>query len=275
MLISMSPPVSAQIIQAPLETADVTGGAGPVGIVSVVPSMPEEPLPTPSGNDGADVIDDSIFISTDILDTEEDTTAPGQSSPETSDGGYFHLDVTPEEAERIIAFFEFAKGRIENQPMFMPFAAPGDTGTVTWSWGEYVGISIGDYGIPYYINNIVSLNLSTANMPIGKPFCVQFNTDPGGNYTASQGTNNQVLRLLIAYHNGQASAVGVQLALWAIVDGISSLLNHPEAAATIPAMNPVTGTPTPAPRSLPVKAPPRRFFPPRAMSTAMPSVKSP
>jgi len=227
MLITFAAPVYATGFDRVQDIVDVTGGRGTTeNNATTAPAPPAQPgLPPP----------DMGEIPLPEQEPEEehgDVAAPatGASNPAAPGTDVFYLDATPEQAARLIAFFESVKRQIANQPAFTPFAVPGDTGTVTWSWGEAVNINVGGY----FINNLPVITLSTANMPIGRPMCVQFGVDPGGSYTAGAGTNNQVLRLLVALHNGTASPAGVQLALWHVAEGLP-FHTHPQAAAALAA----------------------------------------
>lgn len=173
----------------------------------------------------------------------EENPALGHSTPATTDNGNFLLDCTPDQAAEFIAYYEFIKAQISGQPIIRPFSAPGDSGTVTWTWGEAVGIDVpsGDPSNPYHIGNIPRLTLSTANPPVGRPFCVEFGVDPGGSYTASEGGDGRILSLLVAFDKGQVSAVGVQLALWYIENGLP-LSSHPQTAAALSAASSVDTT---------------------------------
>lgn len=108
-------------------------------------------------------------------------------------------------------------------------AAPGDMGTVSWAWGEQVEFTT---SAGHYIGNIPRLTLSTANPAQDIPFCAKFGVDPDTSspYTAKVGSNQQILKLLIAHKEGKASTVGVQLAIWSITNH-TSFRSHPEAQA--------------------------------------------
>ncbi len=170
--------------------------------------------------------------------TATDAPAPGYSTPGVMRDGDFLLDCTPEQAERLIAFYEYATAQIERKPNPRLRAAPGDTGTVKWVWGEAVGITVpsGDPNNPYYVDAIPRITLTTSDAPVGRPFCAEFgpDPDPNGSYTASEGNDDDVLGLLVAYQKGQASAVGVQLALWYIFDDIP-FNTHSAAASALSA----------------------------------------
>ena len=229
MALTIAAPVSAQMIEPPGDFFVTSGEYHFEG---------HEPAPiVPDSGTGNNTGGSDYGAGTNNTEKETKPKEPAteEAALESAGSDAFVLDCTPEQAARIIAFYEFVKQQIASQPAFQPFAAPGDSGTVSWSWGEAVNINVGGY----YINNLPNISLSTANQPIGKPFCVQFGIDPGGSYTASAGSNNQVLRLLVAYQKGQASATGVQLALWAAIEGLP-FGSHPQASAAVSAANGVS-----------------------------------
>ncbi|MDL2232164.1 hypothetical protein LJC63_01105 [Ruminococcaceae bacterium OttesenSCG-928-L11] len=203
--------------------------------------MPDEGTPddfTPDEPASDEATDETIATPTNV----DETPSLGQSAPPQVENGNFYLDCTPEQAAELIAFYEFLHEQIDN-PIFRPFAAPGDSGSVSWTWGESVGIEVpsGDPSNPYRISNIPRITLSTANMPLGRPFCVEFGIDPGGSYTASEGNDSQILALLVAQHKGSASAVGTQLALWYKVNGLP-LGSHSAVTAALSAASSVDTT---------------------------------
>ena len=254
MVITFALPVSAMEVDPVQDVIDMTNGTEIVfGGEDVPPAQddnesadanapPAEPDASLNDNGEADTSDDSE--ESDKSNTGDDADVSlGLSTPGTTESGNFLLDCTPEQAAELIAFYEFVKTQIARQSGIQLFSAPGDSGTVTWEWGEAVGIDVpsGDPGNPYHIGNIPRLTLNTANPPVGRPFCVEFGVDPGGSYTASQGSNSQILSLLVAFEKGSASAVGVQLALWYIENGLP-LSSQPQAAAALSAASSVNTT---------------------------------
>jgi hypothetical protein len=141
---------------------------------------------------------------------DDNSASLGYSTTEDDDN--FLLNCTPEQAAELIAFYEFAKAQISRQSnLRLLRSAPGDSGTVSWAWGEAVGIDVpsGDPDNPYHIGNIPCITLTTSNPPISRPFCAEFGPNPGGSYTASEGSDDTILGLLVAHKEGDASAVGV------------------------------------------------------------------
>ena len=146
------------------------------------------------------------------------------------------LDLPADVLADFIAFMENAEKAIEN-PQFSLFAGVGDTGTISWSWGETANFNAGGY----YCSQIPRLSLSTTRPSEGRPFCAQFGPDPltGGTYRASAYTHPTILKLMVAFNEGKASAVGVQLAIWSITNNASAFATHPEAQAALSAANSV------------------------------------
>jgi len=234
MVATFALPASAQGFEPVQEVIDLTGGYQDTETepeTSVPDSADDSASDTDTGDSGSNTSKE-----TDETESEAEEPALGQSTPGATDSGNFFLDCTPEQAARLIAFYEYVAARIARQSGPQLFAAPGDTGSVSWTWGEPVGIDVpsGDPGNPYHIGNIPRITLSTADPPLGRPFCVEFGNDPGGSYTASEGSDSQVLGLLVAFEKGLASAVGVQLALWYTENGLP-LSSHPQAAAALSA----------------------------------------
>ena len=146
------------------------------------------------------------------------------------------LDLPPDVLEDFITFMDNAQQAIESPFVpIRPLAGVGDTGTISWSWGERADFNAGGY----YCNQIPTISLSTARPSEGRPFCAQFGPDPltGGTYRASDYTHPTILKLMVAFVEGDASAVGVQLAIWSITNNASAFATHPEAQAALSAAN--------------------------------------
>ena len=229
MLITFALPVSAsqvrqiQLAEDIFETPDdFDGGLPGSDDLPEYEGFPEEELPEQeyAGSYPADA------------DTEQSADEAGEQT-EQPDASVFVLDLPPDVEAQFIAWLEAAQRAVENPALIAPFALSGDTGTVTWVWGEQVNFQT---TAGHFINNVPRITLNTANMPIGTPVCTQFGIDPNPNatYTAQQGGNQVILRLLIALHEGRASFVGVQFAIWSITNH-SSFAAHPEAQAAIAA----------------------------------------
>ncbi|MDL2232060.1 hypothetical protein LJC63_00580 [Ruminococcaceae bacterium OttesenSCG-928-L11] len=244
MVITFVLPVSAMEIEPPENIIDMTGGAEMSSHdEDIRPDYTENEESSAESSSQTDVTADNREKQ-DAANSEDHADTPlGTSSSGATENGDFYLNCTPEQAAELIAFYEFVRAQIANQPAFQLFAAPGDGGTVNWTWGEAVGIDVpsGDPNNPYHIGNIPRITLTTANPPEGRPFCVEFGVDPGGSYTASKGSDSQILALLVAHQKGSASAVGVQLALWYKVNGLP-LSTHPQAAAALSAASSVDTT---------------------------------
>ena len=190
--------------------------------------------------DNLDTIDGSQGDS----ETETDAEAEGIEESAVSTPGNTALgasgiviDLPPDVLADFIAFMENAEKAIGSLQI-MPFAGVGDTGTITWSWGEAADFNAGGY----YVNQIPTISLSTVRPSEGRPFCAQFGPDPltGGKYTAAAYSHPTILKLLIAHSEGKASAVGVQLAVWSITNSASAFATHPEAQAALSAANSVS-----------------------------------
>ena len=243
MVITFAMPASAFEVEPVQNVIDMTGSTELVFIGDEIPpSQPENE--TADANAPPVMPDTTIIGGSEEADDTEDVPVLGESSPAATMSDSFLLDCTPEQAAQLIAFYEYVSAQIARQSGPQLFAAPGDSGTVTWAWGEAVGIEVpsGVPGNPYHIGNIPRITLNTANPPSGRPFCVQFGIDPSGSYTASAGSNSQILSLLVAFEKGQASAVGVQLALWYIENGIP-LSTQPQAASALSAAASVNAAP--------------------------------
>jgi hypothetical protein len=194
-----------------------------------------------SDTDRSDNIDDSQEDSESDIQNE-DTKIEGAEVATPSNlalgSSGIVIDLPPDVLADFIAFMENAEKAIESPELqIAPFAGVGDTGTITWSWGESADFNAGGY----YVNQIPSLSLSTARPSEGRPFCAQFGPDPlmGGSYKAAAFSNSTILKLLIAYNEGKASAVGVQLAIWSITNA-SAFATHPQAQAALSAANGVS-----------------------------------
>lgn len=232
MLITFTLPVFAQDFEPVQDVIDLSGGYqnSETGSEATKPDIPDN---------SEDTKDNENTESNSEVETGETKTsgnpALGYSGETATDNGNFFLDCTPEQAARLIAFYEYVAAQIARQSGPQR-AAPGDTGSVSWTWGESVGIDVpsGDPGNPYHIGNIPLITLNTAKPPLGRPFCVEFGTDPQGSYSASKGNDSRVLGLLVAFQKGQASAVGVQLALWYTENGLP-LSSQTQAAAALSA----------------------------------------
>ncbi len=136
------------------------------------------------------------------------------------------LELPPDVAEEFLAFLAAVEDIIEHPPI-RPFAAPGDTGTVSWNWGQTITFTT---SAGHYVGSLPILSLSTSNPSLGDPFCAYFGIDPNtsGTYRSEAGSNQQILKLLIANHEGSASDLGTQLAIWSITNH-NSFLEHPQA----------------------------------------------
>jgi uncharacterized surface anchored protein len=239
-------PVSAMEVDPVQDVVDMTGSEETtIDETETEPNQPEEESAseTTASTPTQETSPPDDSEDSDVSNVDDDAeTSLGYSSAE--ENGNFLLDCTPEQAAEFIAFYEFVTRQISRQSnRRLLRSAAGDSGTVSWAWGESVGIDVpsGDPSNPYHIGNIPRITLSTANPPIGRPFCVEFGVDPGGSYTASEGSDDQILSLLVAHEEGSASAVGVQLALWYKVNGIP-LGSHSQVTAALSAASSVDTT---------------------------------
>jgi hypothetical protein len=99
---------------------------------------------------------------------DDNPASLGYSATEENDR--FFLDCTPEQAAELIAFYELAKTQISRQSnLRLLRSAPGDSGTVSWAWGEAVGIDVpsGDPDNPYHIGNIPRITLGNQRRMVG------------------------------------------------------------------------------------------------------------
>lgn len=97
---------------------------------------------------------------------EEPNADESELPEEHPDASGFVLDLPPDIEAQFIAWLDAAQWAVENPSPFAPFAAPGDTGTVTWVWGEQVNFTT---TAGHFINNVPRITLTTADMPIGTP----------------------------------------------------------------------------------------------------------
>ena len=237
-------PISAfAYFDEPLSTviSDEWDGFG--GLPEYEPDMPTDTTPPPDDNSpyiprqtSGQEYEDSGDFSEKNNSTATPTNAPTAG---TLGASGITIDLPDDVLADFIAFMNNAEKAIES-PAFtmMPFAGVGDTGTISWNWGEAADFNAGGY----YVNQIPSISLSTARPSEGRPFCAQFGPDPlqGGTYTAAAYSNPTILKLLVAHEKGNASAVGVQLAIWSITNNASAFATHPEAAAALSAANSVS-----------------------------------
>ena len=181
----------------------------------------------PNGNDNInaddlDSVDDSQQANAAAATATKTDVALGASG----DGWLMPDDV----AEDFLAFIKAVEAYM-NRPMV--FAAPGDSATVTWGWGAFVNFTT---SVGHFVTQIPVLTVSTSDPSVGNPFCAEFGIDPNtsSSYTASAGTNQTILRLLIAHHEGKASEVGTQMAIWSITNH-ATFAEHSGANAALAA----------------------------------------
>ena len=237
MVVTFVLPASAQELNPAHDFLDQAGGYQDIGTDTdfFIPDNEDYFVSSPDIEDSEESKSDSLGDDNQTKTKKEETeSAAAKSIAKNSEN--FVLDCTPEQAAQFIAFYEYATAKIAQQSNPRLRAAPGDTGGVSWTWGEAVGIDVpsGVPGNPYHIGNIPRITLTTSSPPLGRPFCVEFGNDPGGSYIASEGNDSRVLGLLVAFQKGQASAVGVQLALWYTENGLP-LSSQPQAAAALSA----------------------------------------
>jgi len=239
-------------IDEPLNGVTGSGWDDFGGLPEDEPNMPPittEPLdggtPDIDTPDSEDTVGDSDDLDTPHTESESETdiaaatptTAPTATAGTLGASGIF-IDLPADVLADFIAFMENAEKAIESPyPQITPFAGVGDTGTISWSWGESANFNAGGY----YCNQIPTISLSTTRPSEGRPFCALFGPDPltGGTYKAASHSNSTILKLMIAYNEGKASAVGVQLAIWSITNNASAFATHPEAAAALSAASSV------------------------------------
>ena len=222
---------------------DVTGGND----VSSEPSLPDNRSYSESDDESSSGASSSSSESSDP-DTGQSSSEDSSSEEESSVATPTQLplgasgemiNLSPEALAEFIAFMNNVEKEIANPTrVFVPFASAGDTGTITWSWGEAANVNIGGF----YVNNIPAINLTTSRPSEGRPFCAKFGPDPlnGGTYKATAYNNTTILKLLIAHKEGRTGAVGVQLAIWAITNDIKEFNNHSTAKAALAAANGVS-----------------------------------
>ena len=71
------------------------------------------------------------------------------------------LELPPDVAEEFLAFLAAVEDIIEHPPI-RPFAAPGDTGTVSWNWGQAITFTT---SAGHYVGSLPILSLSTSTGP--------------------------------------------------------------------------------------------------------------
>ncbi|MDL2234076.1 hypothetical protein LJC63_10950, partial [Ruminococcaceae bacterium OttesenSCG-928-L11] len=203
-------------------------------------SAPDDSYPDPGDIDTGDGDDLKVPPATDEIPADvaaaTPTTASAAGAPLGASG--IVLDLPPDVLADFVPFMKNAEKAIESPyQQIMPMAGVGDIGTITWSWGEAADFTAGGY----YCKQIPSISLSTAKPSEGRPFCAQFGPDPltGGNYKAAAYSNPTVLKLMVAFNEGKASAVGTQLAIWSITNNAPAFATHPEAKAAMSAANSV------------------------------------
>ena len=231
-------------IDEPLNGVTGSGWDDFGGLPEDEPDIPPITTEPPDGGspdvdtpDSEDTVVDSDDLDTPDIAAATLTTAPIATAGTLGASGIV-IDLPADVLADFIAFMENAEKAIESPyPQIMPFASVGDTGTISWSWGESANFNAGGY----YCNQIPTISLSTTRPSEGRPFCALFGPDPltGGTYKAASHSNPTILKLMIAYNEGSASAVGVQLAIWSITNNASAFATHPEAAAALSASSSV------------------------------------